>query len=158
MLRRVRPTTPMGWGILASYLIAFLLMVWAVVVVDWWSTALALYNPDSSGGLVRGNITRDGQTLIDGYPLEAVALLLLLPFGAVMGELNRAGATISGFIGIVLTVVSSQLDSPVAGLITTNAWIPAAVAWLIYFAALVARVSTRAPRLEFEERPDSSDG
>ncbi|MBJ7331758.1 MAG: hypothetical protein JHC95_17820 [Solirubrobacteraceae bacterium] len=158
MLRRVRPTTPMGWGILASYLIAFLLMVWAVVVVDWWSTAVSLYDPDDTGGLVRGRITREGTTLLSGYPVETILLLILLPFGAVMAELNRAGATISGLAGIVITVVATQLDSPVPGLVATNAWIPAAVAWFIYFGALLARVSTRGPRLEFDERPDSSDG
>lgn len=157
MLRRVRPTTPLGWGILVSYFIAFLLMLWAVLVVDWWSTALVLYNTEING-LTGGGITSDGTTLLSGYPLEALALLSLLPFGAVMAELNRAGATIAGSIGVVLTVVASQLDSPVPGLVATNAWIPAALAWFFYFGALIARITTRGPQLEFEPGPDSSDG
>lgn len=158
MLRRVRPTTSLGWGILALYLVAFLLMLWAVVVVDWWSTALTLYKPVGEGGIVTDRLTDDGTSLFSGYPLAALALLILLPFGAVMAELNRAGATISGTIGVVITVVAIQLDSPITGLVRTNAWIPAVLAWFFYFAALIARITTRAPQLEFEPGPDSSDG
>lgn len=63
-----------------------------------------------------------------------------------------------GVAGIVLTIVAAQLDSPVKGLVHTNAWIPATVAWFFYFGAWIAKLSTQAPQVESEPRPESSDG
>lgn len=143
---------------LASYLVALLLVVWSVVVVDWWSTATRLIAPELSSGVPRATLTRDGQTLLSGYPGTAIALLLIVPCGWFLSHRNRAAAVMVGLLGIALTIVSGLLDSPVTGLVTTNAWIPAAIAWFFYFGALLTALSTQPPQLEFDPRPDSSDG
>lgn len=152
----MKPKSPLGWGIAATYLIATLLMVWAVIVVDWWSTALTLYVPDGSRGLV--GITRDGGSLFSGYTAIGLALALVVPVGAIVSSFNRSVAVLLGVSGIALTAVASQLDSPVTALVQTNAWIPAALAWFFYFGALFTQFATREPQLELEPRPDSSDG
>jgi hypothetical protein len=158
MRRRVRPTSLLDGGILAAYLVAMLLLVWSVVVVDWWSTATRLIDPEIGSGVPRATLTDQGQTLLSGYPGTAVALLLIVPCGWFLSYRNRPAAVMLGLLGVGLTIVSGLLDSPVTGLVTTNAWIPAAIAWFFYFAALLTALSTRDPQLELDARPDSSDG
>lgn len=159
MLERVRSKSLIDWGIAAGFLVATLLMIWAVVVVDWWSTAIGLYTPSRGGGLAYVQPTRDGQSLLDAYGGLAMALLLVVPCGWIISNRNRTATGMLGVVGVALTVVASQLDSPIRGLVATNAWIPAALAWFFYFGALITAISIRVkPQLEFEERPDSSDG
>lgn len=158
MRQSVRPTSLLDWGILAAYLVAMLLLVWSVAVVDWWSTATSLIDPEITSGVPRASLTNEGQTLLSGYPGTAVALLLLVPSGWFLSSRNRTAAVMLGLLGIGLTIVSGLLDSPVTGLVTTNAWIPAAIAWFFYFGALLTALATRIPQLELDARPDSSDG
>lgn len=158
MLRRARPNSSLDWGILAAYVIALLLLVWAVVVVDWWSTATRLVSPDLSGRVPRASLTRDGQTLFDGYAGIAIAMLLIVPVGWLLSYRSWVASTVLGILGLGLTIVAVQLDSPITALVTTNAWIPAAVAWFFYFGGLLTMLSTQDPQLEFDTRPDSSDG
>ncbi|MBI2691605.1 MAG: hypothetical protein HYX29_06660 [Solirubrobacterales bacterium] len=158
MLGRARPTSLLDWGILASYLVALLLIVWAVLVVDWWSTAIRLIDPELGSGVPSASLTRDGQTLLSGYPGTAIALLLIVPCGWFLSYRNRIASVMLGLFGIGLTIVAGLLDPLVTGLVTTNAWIPAAIAWFFYFGALLTALSTQDPQLELEPRPDSSDG
>lgn len=158
MLRRVWPKNLLDWGILVAYVVALVLIVWAVVVVDWWSTATRLIDPELGDGVPSASLTRDGQTLLSGYPGVAIALLLIVPCGWFLSYRNRIAAVMLGLLGIALTIISATLDSPVTALITTNAWIPAALAWFFYFGALLTTLSTQGPQLELDTRPDSSDG
>ncbi|MGH2960521.1 MAG: hypothetical protein ACRDKE_13010 [Solirubrobacterales bacterium] len=160
MLRRVRPNSFLDWGILVAYLVAVLLLVWAVVVVDWWSTSTSLLDSLIPPGddVTRVYIGIDGRTLLSGYAGVAVALLLIVPCGWFLSYRNSIASVMVGLLGAGLTIVAGTLDSPVTGLVTTNAWIPAALAWLFYFGALLTALSTRDPQLELDTRPDSSAG
>lgn len=158
MLRRMRPKNLLDWGIAASYLSATLLMIWAATMVDWWSTATALFEQEFEGDVTYAPLTVDGRSLLSGYAGVAIGLILLVVSGWLMAARNRVATAMLGIVGVTLTVVAMRLDSPVAGLVHTNAWIPAALTWFFYFGALVTRLATQAPQLEFEPRPDSSDG
>ncbi len=154
----MRPKSPLDWAIAAGYLIATLLMIWAVIVVDWWSTATSIYIPNGEGGLIYDHITRDGEALFSGYTALGLGLVLVVPTGAIASSFNRSAAAVLGVAGVALTVIATQLNSPVTALVATNAWIPAALVWFFYFGALLTQFATREPQLELEPRPDSSDG
>lgn len=150
MRRRVRPTSLLDWGILAAYLVAMLLLVWSVVVVDWWSTATSLIAPEFVDGVPRATLTNDGQTLLSGYAGIALALMLIVPSGWFLSYRNRIAAVMLGLLGIGLTIASATLDPPVTALVTTNAWIPAVLAWFFYFGAVAVKAATLPPDADFE--------
>lgn len=143
------------------------LIAWSTIGADWWSTAITLDLPFSRN---TPGITDLGRSLADGYPLLALGIIAMMiaglslssavlgPYAVVANTRWLIGVVAMGVVGAIATLVAAQLDSPFTGLVQTNGWIPAMLGWLFYFGALGFAMPARGPQLEFEPRPDSSDG